>query len=88
MVIIEKEKIKDMYFLNLMYEIHKISEKIRLFQIRYKMNFQKYQKKIKKNKNEIYTEWEDYMEWKACMNMKKKYDIEKKEIENGNFKMS
>lgn len=32
MTVISKEKVKDMYYANLMYEYHRVTEKIRLFE--------------------------------------------------------
>ncbi len=38
MVVIEKEKAKEMYYANLIYEYHKIAEKIRLFEKKQQSN--------------------------------------------------
>ncbi|HBX52247.1 MAG TPA: hypothetical protein DEH02_14380 [Bacteroidales bacterium] len=57
-------------------------EKLKLFRIRYRISFKEFEKKINSSKKEIFSEWDDYMEWKACINMKKKYEAEKKDIGN------
>lgn len=85
MTIIESKKIKDLFFLNLMYEIHRVSEKLKLFELKYMMSFSGFENKITQQSHENFPEWDDYMEWKACQQMKDKYDIEKKDIADGNF---
>ncbi len=62
MTIISKEKVKDMYYANLTYEYHRVSEKIRLFEEKYGMSFGKFEKGLKGSEEDI-EKWDDYMEW-------------------------
>ncbi len=52
MVIIDKEKAKDMYYANMMCEHHKVTEKIRLFTKKYAMSFEQFEKDIKQRRIE------------------------------------
>lgn len=88
MTIIESKKVKDLFFLNLMYEIHQVSDKLKLFEIKYNMPFSDFENRIKKQTTENFIEWDDYLEWKACLQMKEKYIIEKKDLADGNFNVS
>lgn len=88
MTIIESKKIKDLFFLNLMYEIHRINDRIKLFEVKYNMSFSTFEEKLKQQTKENLKEWDDYMEWKACMQMKEKYYSEKKDIADGNYTVS
>lgn len=64
MTTISEEKIKELYFLNLLYELHRVSEKIKLFESKYKVNFEEFEKLVK-TEEENFEHWDDYMEWKA-----------------------
>ncbi len=65
MTVISKEKVKDMYYANLMYEHHRVTEKIRLFERKYGMSFDEFEKKLKISEKEDIEKRDDYMEWKG-----------------------
>ncbi len=65
MTVISKEKVKDMYYANLMYEYHRVTEKIRLFGNKYGMSFLNFEKAVKSAEKEDTEKWDDYMEWKG-----------------------
>ncbi|MGR3293222.1 MAG: hypothetical protein ACUZ9M_04305 [Candidatus Scalindua sp.] len=88
MVIINKEKAKDMYYANMMCEYHKVTEKIRLFTKKYVMSFEQFEKDIKGSEKEDFERWDDYMEWKGYENVLKKLIKEKRELEVGDYKVS
>ena len=88
MVIIDKEKAKDMYYANMMYEYHKVYEKIRLFTKKYAMSFEQFEKDIKSSEKEDFEKWDDYMEWKGYENVLQNLIKEKKELEVGDYKVS
>ncbi len=81
MTVISKEKVKDMYYANLMYEYHKVSEKIRLFERKYGMSFDSFERDLKGSEKEDIEKWDDYMEWKGCEKVLQKLIKEKKELE-------
>lgn len=88
MTTITKDKIKDLYYANLLYDLHVAEEKLDLFKTKYKKTFDEYEKMLKENKKENFEEWDDYIEWQAYI---KNYDellnsIE--EVKNGNYKIS
>ena len=78
MMVISKEAIKDMYYANVMYEYHKVTEKIRLFEKKYGVSFAKFEKSIKKTQKEDFGKWDDYMEWKGYERGLQKLAKEKK----------
>lgn len=69
MVIIDKERAKNMYYANIISEYHKASEKNRLFKKKYAMPFEQFEKDIKNSKKEDFERWDDYMEWKGYENV-------------------
>ena len=87
MVTIDLNTAKDMYFLNLMYELHKISEKLKFFENKYQKSYEAFEKEIKNAKEEDFEKWDNYLEWKAYKKIQSKYYEEKEDIENGNFKI-
>jgi len=88
MTVINKEKVKDMYYANLMYEYHRVTEKIRLFEKKYGMSFDKFEKGLKSSEKEDIEKWDDYMEWKGYEKVLQGVIKEKKELETGDYKVS
>ena len=88
MVIIDKEKAKEMYYANLMCDYHKANEKIRLFTKKYSISFEQFEKDIKGSEKEDFEKWDDYMEWKGYENVLQNLIKEKKELEVGDYKVS
>ena len=88
MVIIDKEKAKDMYYANMMCEYHKVTEKIRLFKGKYSTSFEQFEKKVKGAEQEDFERWDDYMEWKGYENVLQNLIKEKRELGVGDYKVS
>jgi len=88
MTVISKEKVKDMYYANLLYEYHRVTEKIRLFEKKYGASFSEFEKKLKTSGKEDFAEWDDYMEWKGYEMVLQRLIKEKKELEIGDYKVS
>lgn len=88
MTVITKEKVKDMYYANLMYEYHRVTEKIRLFGNKYGMSFVDFEKAVKSAEKEDTEKWDDYMEWKGYEKVLQMLIKEKKELESGNYTLS
>ncbi|BCB96666.1 hypothetical protein JZK55_15880 [Dissulfurispira thermophila] len=87
MTIISKEKVKDMYYANLMYEYHRVTEKIRLFEKKYGMPFDRFEKDLKGSEKEDIEKWDDYMEWNGYKKVLQRLIKEKKELEIGDYKV-
>ncbi|GBE33754.1 hypothetical protein BMS3Bbin06_00268 [bacterium BMS3Bbin06] len=87
MTVISKEKVKDMYYANLMYEYHRVSEKIRLFEKKYAMSFDEFEKGLKGSEKEDIEKWDDYMEWKGYKKVLQRLTKEKTELEVGDYKV-
>jgi len=85
MTVISREKVKDMYYANMMYEYHRVTEKIRLFEKKYGMSFNKFEKGLKSSKKEDIERWDDYMEWKGYEKVLQRLNKEKKELEIGDY---
>ncbi|ACI21409.1 hypothetical protein [Thermodesulfovibrio yellowstonii] len=87
MTTISKDKIKDLYFINLLYEIHRVMEKIKLFENKYQVKFKEFEKLIK-SQEENFTLWDDYMEWKAYEKKLHELKKEKDNLDAGNYTLS
>jgi len=46
--------------------LHRASECIRLFEIKYGKTFEEFERELKSSP-ENFEAWDDYMEWKACV---------------------
>ena len=77
-----------MYYANLMYELHKVEEKLFLYKNKYKLSFIQFEKQVLESKNENYEWWDDYMEWKAYNKSYNELNSDKDNIKNGNYKLS
>ena len=87
MTIINLNNIKNLYYANLLYELHTVEDKITFFEKKYNIALSDFESNIKNSKEE-FEKWDDYMEWKA---FNKKYgdlSTQKKDIEDGNFKVA
>ena len=65
-LVLDKGKLISLYEAELLYEIHRVSECIGLFEIKYGKTFEEFEKEIKTSP-EKFEVWDDYMEWKACV---------------------
>ncbi|GAB5047486.1 hypothetical protein [Thermodesulfovibrio sp. TK110] len=84
--LINKEKIIELYNVSLLYEIHRVQEKIRLFENKYNIRFEDFEKLIKSQNEENFESWDDYMEWKAYE--KKLQELKKENLDAGNYQLS
>ncbi len=85
--VISKEKVKDMYYANLMYEYRRVSEKIRLYEKKYGMSFDDLEKGLKGSEKEDFEKWDDYLEWKGGEKLLQRLIKEKRELEVGDYKV-
>ena len=88
MTILNSEKIKDLYLADLLYEIHTISDKIKMYEEKYKLKFKEFEQKVKTESKEKFDYWDDYLEWKAYHIKYIELAREKEDIQNGNYKIS
>lgn len=88
MTIIDKEKIKDLYLTDIIFEVHQLEDKINLFKDKYKTEFAEFENEIKSRKEENFARWDDYMEWKSLEVSLKEMLDKKTDIENGNIKVA
>ncbi|MFQ5637288.1 MAG: hypothetical protein ACE5IR_04765 [bacterium] len=88
MTTINLETVRDLYYANLIYEIHKSKEKTKFFEQKYSSSFNEFERKIKNATKEEFEKWDDYMEWKTYENLLNKFNKEKKDLEVGDYKIS
>jgi hypothetical protein len=88
MTTIHKQTILELYYINILYEIHKVDEKLKLLKSKYKITLKQFEKKIKTGRKENFDHWDDYMEWKAYDKSQKELIRKKNDILNGNYKIS
>ena len=86
-LIVSKEKLLNIYKAELLYELHRAPECIRLFEIKYGKTFEEFEKDLKSS-SENFEAWDDYMEWKACIKTLDTLRKELQEIEDENTKLS
>ncbi len=80
-VIVSKRDILLHEKLRVLSEIAPIKEKLRLFEEKYGMTLEEFERRLKSSE-ESFEEWDDYIEWKAYVKKLKELESRLKEIEN------
>jgi hypothetical protein len=62
---ISREEIKEYEKLKVISELALTKQRILLFESKYNLQFEIFEKKIKEKSKEEFAEWDDYIEWKA-----------------------
>jgi hypothetical protein len=75
------DEVKEYQKLKILSELTLIKEKIKLFQTKYDTTFEKFEKRVKKEK-EDYEKWDDYIEWKAYRKTEKSLTKKMAEIDD------
>ncbi len=88
MSILDKEKLKNIYLTEIIYEIHILNDKANIFVLKYNTDFEAFETQIKSKKEEDFEKWDDYLEWKSYNEKLKELIRNKTEIENGNLKVA
>ncbi len=86
-LIVSREKLLNIYKAELLYELHRASECVRLFEIKYGKTFEEFERELKSSP-ENFEAWDDYMEWKACVKTLNTLRKELQEMKDGNIKLS
>ncbi|WP_456419199.1 hypothetical protein [Thermovibrio sp.] len=86
-LIVSREKLLNIYKAELFYELHRASECVRLFEIKYGKTFEEFERELKSSP-ENFEAWDDYMEWKACVKTLNTLRKELQEMKDGNIKLS
>jgi len=88
MTTLEIGTVKNLYYANILYQLHLVEDKLNYFRSKYEMEFENFETGIKSSKEENFEQWDDYMEWKAFNKNYLDLSRQKKDIEDGNFKMA
>lgn len=88
MTTLNLESIKDLYYAEVLYELHIIREKIELYSAKYNSDFRTFENEINEMNEENFEKWDDYMEWKGYEKALRDINIKKNDIENGNIKVA
>ncbi|MFY8159872.1 MAG: hypothetical protein ACOVNU_00955 [Candidatus Kapaibacteriota bacterium] len=65
MVAITKEKVQQVQYYELLFQMHILKSKLELFTNKYKSNLEEFESQIKSSDTENFELWDDMMEWKA-----------------------
>lgn len=88
MIVLEKNTTKEFELYHLLYQIHTVKDRIQFFETKYNNKFNDFKVHIEKGNKENFEEWDDYIEWKANSKLLNHLLSQKKDIENGDFKIS
>ena len=72
MITISKKNVADRILLSNLAELRLLSDKIALFEKKYKTTLSEFENKIKTQKEENFEMWDDFIEWKAFSDFHKK----------------
>ena len=83
-----KSDIAHTMLLQCLSELSSVNDKLQNFTKKYSSTFNEFEKKLKKNKKESFSEWDDYLEWKSYENVLSDLSKKIKDIKGGNFKVA
>jgi hypothetical protein len=82
------DRVKELYYISLIYEINKAKDKLAVFETKYAMDFLSFEKSMRGSSKEDFARWDDYMEWKAYHKSYEKLMAEKKDFDEGNIRIT
>ncbi|MBA7539166.1 hypothetical protein ES705_31445 [subsurface metagenome] len=84
MITISKENISSILLMEAYSELYNAKEKISLFENKYNLNFENFNRKIK-SEQENFQSYDDYIEWKAYIKILNETEQKINDLKNGNF---
>ncbi len=88
MTTISSQTIVELYYANVVFELHQTTNKLSLFKKKYKTDFEGFEKKVKGYKKENFEKWDDYIEWKGLNKYYRELLTKKKDLASGNIKIT
>lgn len=88
MTTISSKTVVDLYYSTLIFELHQTESKLNLFRKKYKSDFKDFEKKIKISARESTRQWDDYIEWKGLNKYYNEVLNKKRDLDEGNFKIT
>ena len=87
MATVNKKHISELLLMEAYADLHKVKDRIRIFERKHNSNFETFEKMIG-SERENFENYDDYIEWKACLAQKK--DLEQKiaDIKSGKVQIS
>lgn len=79
---ITKEEIKKFEMLDIISQYVLVKEKVRYFEQKYESDFETFERRIAKEKEEDFQKWDDYIEWKAYVEKLRDLEAKLREVEN------
>ncbi len=88
MVIVDKQTLIHWMLLDSFSKESHYREKIRMFEKKYKIQFEEFEKRIESSAKESFEEWDDYIDWKAYKNFLSRLEDRIHDIRNGNIQLA
>jgi hypothetical protein len=88
MTTISSKTVIDLYYSTVVFEIHQTENKLELFRKKYNSSFNDFEKKIKSSGKENIKYWDDYIEWKGLSKYYQDILSKKKDLDEGNIKIT
>jgi|GEM_PF-2070749 len=88
MTTINSKTVIDLLYSSIIFEIHQTQSKLELFRKKYRSSFSDFEKRIKASKRENINQWDDYIEWKGLNKYYQDVLIKKKDLDEGNIKVT
>lgn len=85
MVAITKEKVQQVQYYELLFQMHILKSKLELFANKYKQTLLEFENQINSSDTENFELWDDMMEWKAYQKSYEEILSQKSDLENGNI---
>ena len=84
---IDKQSVADHLILENLAELHKVKERLRIFEKKYGKDFNAFEKQIR-NEEEYFEHYDDYIDWKAALKWKQQLEQRIEDLKHGHFKVA
>ncbi len=88
MTTLNLDTIKDLYYTEIVYQMHTFRDKISYFTSKYKTDFESFEREMKEEGKENFEKWDDYLEWKGFESALLELAKKKRDLESGDIKVA
>jgi hypothetical protein len=88
MTTLNLDTIKNLFYADIVYKIHTVTDKIKYFSGKYNTDFETFENLVKTDEKEDFGKWDDYREWKGFQKVLHDLELKKINLENGNIKVA
>jgi len=87
MVQVTKQSVQQWIMFDYLSKKHRFQSTITMFERKYGMPLELFEKRFETTEKEVYEEWDDYIDWKAAHEFLLRLNVKIQDIKNGNIEL-